>query len=98
MKIITLLDNSTFTVYVEGRLDTTSAPELDKELENIPSSVTEIIFDFANLEYISSAGLRILLKIIRQFPEAGTVKIRNANADVRDIFNITGFIDLLTLI
>lgn len=98
MKIITSLDNSTFTVYIEGRLDTTTAPELDKELENIPSSVTEIIFDFANLAYISSAGLRSLLKITKTFSKTGTVKIRNASAEVREIFDITGFIDLLTLI
>ncbi len=82
---------------VEGRLDTNTAPELEAKLSGDMSGVEKLIFDFSDLTYISSAGLRVLLSAILMMEGQGSVVIRNASDDVKDVFEVTGFIDELTL-
>lgn len=87
---------SKLTLVIEGRIDTTTAPELEKEIDAI-ADVTELVLDFAGVEYISSAGLRVVLKAQKMMNQAGKMKLINVNDDVMDVFDITGFIDILTI-
>ena len=86
--------DDTLTVIPEGRLDTLSAPELEEFLEKYYASVSEIIFDFEKLDYVSSAGLRVLLGAYKAMTDKGGIVIRNANTLVRGVFNVTGFGDV----
>lgn len=88
--------NATMTAALSGRLDTTTAPELDAALSNI-STVKELILDFSKLEYISSAGLRVILKIQKIMNAQGNMKIIGVNDDIMEVFDITGFVDILTI-
>lgn len=86
------------TVTMEGRLDTDSTPQAEKELMVSLDTVKELILDFSKLDYISSAGLRLLLMMKKKMDaQGGSMKILNANAMVREIFDVTGFSDLLTI-
>jgi anti-sigma B factor antagonist len=80
----------------EGRLDTTTAPELEAELKNL-EGVTELKFDLAGLEYISSAGLRVLLSAQKMMNKQGSMIILNTRPEIMDIFEITGFTDILNI-
>lgn len=84
-------------VELEGRLDTVTAPELEKEIKNPESEVTELVLDFNKLEYISSAGLRVLLAAQKVMAKRGTMKIVGANEMIMEIFEVTGFADILTV-
>lgn len=84
-------------IVLEGRLDTTTAPQLEVELKRSISGITELIFDFAGLEYISSAGLRVLLAAQKVMNKQGSLTIRNVNSVVMEVFEITGFVDILTI-
>ncbi|MCR5028602.1 MAG: STAS domain-containing protein [Fibrobacter sp.] len=97
MKIEKTTAGQTMTFAVEGRLDTLTAPQLDGEIQGKLDGVTELIFDFVNLEYISSAGLRILLSAQKVMNKQGRMVIRNAKPEVKEIFEVTGFNDILTL-
>ncbi|MBE7008746.1 MAG: STAS domain-containing protein [Ruminococcaceae bacterium] len=88
-------DGGKLTVALEGRLDTTTAPQLEGELRTAVDGVTELEFDFTKLEYISSAGLRVLLAAQKVMNKQGGMVIRNANSDLMDIFEVTGFVDIL---
>ena len=88
-------DGGKLTVKLEGRLDTTTAPQLEGELRTAVDGVTELEFDFTKLEYISSAGLRVLLAAQKVMNKQGDMVIRNANSDLMDIFEVTGFVDIL---
>lgn len=88
-------DGGKLTVKLEGRLDTTTAPQLEGELRTAVDGVTELEFDFTKLEYISSAGLRVLLAAQKVMNKQGGMVIRNANSDLMDIFEVTGFVDIL---
>ena len=90
-------DGATLTVALEGRLDTTTAPDLEGELATSLEGITELYFDFQGLEYISSAGLRVLLGTQKTMNKQGSMVIRNANSDICEVFEITGFADILTL-
>ncbi len=90
-------DGSSLTVYVVGRLDTMTSPELDREMKASLEGVEEVIFDFENLDYVSSAGLRVLLAARKRLGNAGNVKIRNVNEGVYEVFSVTGFSDLLDI-
>ena len=80
-----------------GRLDTTTASEFEKELDTSLGEVKELIIDFANLSYISSAGLRVILKAQKQMNAQGSMKITGVNDMVMEVFEITGFVDILTI-
>ena len=82
---------------VIGRLDTTTAPELEQELKESLEGVKELILDLAGLEYISSAGLRVLLAAQRRMNKQGSMKLINVNELVMEVFEVTGFSTILTI-
>ena len=82
---------------LEGRLDTTTAPELEKELVTALEGVSELTLDFAGLDYISSAGLRVLLSTQKTMNKQGSMKIKNVNEIIMEIFEVTGFADILSI-
>lgn len=90
-------EGTTLTVQLDGRLDTTTAPELEAVLKEI-GDVKELILDFEKLEYISSAGLRVVLGAQKTMNKQGSMKVANVNDTVMEIFEVTGFADILTVI
>lgn len=84
-------------VALTGRLDTTTAPELEAELKGVVAGCTDLTFDFAALEYISSAGLRILLATQKTMNKQGNIVIKNVAPAIMEVFEITGFVDILTI-
>lgn len=97
MQITKTVENDKLTIALEGRLDTLTAPQLEAEVNGKLDGVKTLIFDFQNLAYVSSAGLRILFMAQRVMNKQGKMVIRNANADIKDIFTVTGFSNILTL-
>ena len=98
MEIKKELDGSKLVVTLSGRLDTTTAPDFEKELKSSLDGVKELNLDFTGLDYISSAGLRVLLSAQKLMNAAGgTMKIVGANDIVKEIFDVTGFSDILTI-
>ena len=97
LKINKTAENEKLVVALEGRLDTTTSPELEKVLQEALGGVRELIFDFAGLEYISSAGLRVLLAAQKIMLRQGEMKIVNAGEIVREVFEVTGFSEILTI-
>lgn len=95
MEIIKTQKENALQIALSGRLDTTTAPQLEEALEL--DGVTELNFDFAKLEYISSAGLRVLLAAQKLMNKQGEMKVKNVNSDIMDVFEITGFSDILTI-
>ena len=91
-------ENDKLTVTIEGRLDTTTAPQLEAELKSSLDNVKELVFDFAKLDYISSAGLRVLLTSQKNMSKSGgSMKLIHVADVIMDVFNITGFADILTI-
>ena len=84
-------------ISVGGRLDTTTAPELEAELKNSLDDVKELVFDIKELEYISSAGLRVLLSAQKVMNKQGKMTVTGANEAVMEIFEVTGFVDILNI-
>ena len=82
---------------ITGRLDTITAPALDKTINENLGEIKSLILDFKNLEYISSAGLRVLLSTQKKLQQKGTMKIKNVREEVMEVFEITGFVDILTV-
>ena len=82
---------------VSGRLDTNTSRQLEAELRGSVSGIASLVFDFAELEYISSAGLRVLVDAQTVMNDQGTMVIRNSNQSVMDVFEITGFTDIFTI-
>ncbi|MCD8337091.1 MAG: STAS domain-containing protein [Lachnospiraceae bacterium] len=97
MKIETVKDGRTMTVKLEGRLDTTTAPSLETELRRKIDGVEKLTLDFSSLEYLSSAGLRVLLAAQKVMNRQGSMVIRGVNETIQDIFDVTGFSDILTI-
>lgn len=97
LNIIKNKNGSDLKVILEGRLDTTTAPQLETELNNALSGVTALKFDLAKLDYISSAGLRVLLSSQKTMNKQGTMVISGVSAEVKEIFDVTGFSDILTI-
>lgn len=85
------------TVTLEGRLDTNTSPELDAELKSVLADVKTLTFDMTKLAYISSAGLRVLLSAQKVMNKQGSMTIKNVAPDVMEIFDVTGFSDILTI-
>ena len=80
-----------------GRLDTSTAPQLDAEIKASFDGTENLVFDLKELEYISSAGLRIILSTAKIMKKQGTMTVRNANEDIMEIFDVTGFSDILNI-
>ena len=98
MEIKQTKDGQKLTVALSGRLDTTSAPQLEEALTSALDGVKELVFDFNQIEYISSAGLRILLSTQKKMGAQGaSMKLVGVNDVVREVFEVTGFINILTL-
>ena len=90
--------DSTLTVAISGNIDTVTAPELDSKLQENISDVKDLVLDFAAVDYISSAGLRVILMANQQMEDVdGNLTVKNVNEDVRDVFEMTGFDSLLNL-
>ena len=85
------------TIEIVGRLDTTTAPVLDKTIMEDIGDTKELILEVKGLEYISSAGLRVLLSAQKKMQEIGTMKLTNVCEDVMDVLEMTGFADILTI-
>ena len=85
------------TIALEGHLDTTTAPDLEKELKESLEGVSELVLDFAGLDYISSAGLRVLLSAQKIMNCRDGMKLKNVNETIMEIFEVTGFSDILTI-
>ncbi len=90
-------EGTKLTVTLEGRLDTTTAPELETELKTALDGITELVFEIKDLAYISSAGLRVLLSAQKVMNKQGSMVIRGASEEVMEIFDVTGFVDILTI-
>ena len=91
------LNGTELTVTITGRLDTTTAPQLEAEFKQSITGVEKLVLDFAGLEYLSSAGLRVLLAAQKVMNKQGEMVIRNVNETINEIFEVTGFIDILTI-
>jgi len=90
-------DADKLTVALEGRLDTTTSPQLETELRNSVNGITELTFDLEKLDYISSAGLRVLLAAQKVMNKQGEMKIKNVKPEIMEIFDVTGFIDIFSI-
>ena len=90
-------EDAALTVCLEGRLDTTTAPQLEAELKESLDGVTALTLDMEKLEYISSAGLRVLLSAQKQMNGQGEMKVIHAGEAIMEIFEVTGFSDILTI-
>ena len=97
MTVTTNLDGAKLTVRAEGKLGTTSAPELENAVKNNIKGVTELIFDFEKLEYMASAGLRVLLSAAKVMKKQGSMKIINVTEPVMDVFTFTGMADVMDI-
>ena len=96
MKLNFKKEDEKLTIEVDGRLDTNTAPELEEEMKRI-EGIRELVLDFKNLDYISSAGLRVLLSMQKKMNEQGEMKLKNVSKDVMDVFEVTGFSGILTI-
>lgn len=97
MTINTTKNGTALYLAPEGRLDTVTAPELERAINGNLGGVTELTLDFAGLDYISSAGLRVLLSAQKKMNAAGKMTVRNVNETISEIFEVTGFSDILTI-
>lgn len=84
-------------IAVEGRLDTTTAPLLEEQLKGLFDSIETLVLDFGELEYISSAGLRVLLSSQKIMQKKGGMTVKNSSSGIKEIFETTGFTDILTI-
>lgn len=99
MEIIKNIEGSKVTFIIKGNLDTVTSPELQKELDALDAAAKEIVFDFASLDYISSAGLRVMLTANkRMVASGGSMTIANTVPSVREVFDMTGFSDIFTMV
>lgn len=95
MNIVKELEGTTLTVKLEGRLDTLTAPELEEDMQESLEGVTNLVVDLEALEYVSSAGLRVLLRLMKQMKQQ--MVIRNVSELVNEVFEVTGFSDIFTI-
>ena len=98
MTITKTVENGTLRIALEGRLDTNTAPQLETELKTSLSGISELELDFSGLEYISSAGMRVLLAAQKTMSRQGKMTIRNVNETIMEVFEITGFVEILTIV
>ena len=97
MTILKEQTGNALTIRLEGRLDTTTSPQLENELRTALNGVTELILDLDKLDYISSAGLRVLLSAQKVMNKQGKMAIRNVKPEIMEIFDVTGFVDILNI-
>ena len=97
MTIQKIQENNNLTIELEGRLDTITAPELEQELKGLLPGVEHLVIDLAATEYISSAGLRVLLSAQKTMNRQGDMLVKGANEVIMEIFEVTGFVDILKI-
>ena len=97
MTINKISNGADLIIALDGRLDTTTAPQLDDELKASLSGVKKLEIDLGKLEYISSAGLRVLLSAQKVMNKQGEMIVRNVSEEIKEIFEVTGFVDILTI-
>ena len=97
MTIIPTREGGSLNIALEGRLDTTTAPQLEAEVKDSLTGVSELILDFTALEYISSAGLRVVLSAQKAMNKQGRMVVRGVNEYVMEVLEVTGFADILTI-
>lgn len=97
MEIKKTIEGSKLVMNVSGRLDTITAPQLESEITGSLNGITDLVLDFSDLEYISSAGLRVLLVTTKMMKGKGSFVIRNINETVHEVFEVTGFLDILNI-
>jgi len=97
MNISKNIDGTTMNIALEGRLDTTTSPRLEEEVRADIGGITELNFDLAALEYISSAGLRVLLAAQKIMNAQGAMTVKNVSPEIMEIFEVTGFSEILTI-
>ena len=97
MTIEKITNGEALTLAISGRLDTQTAPELEKEFDTALAGVKDLTFDMSNLEYVSSAGLRVILKAQKIMNTQGAMKLTCVNDSIMEVFDITGFLDILTI-
>ncbi len=97
LKINKTIEDKKVCLALEGRLDTTTAPDLEKEVKSSLDGMTDLVFDMAKLEYISSAGLRVLLAAQKIMNKQGTMEVIHVDDTIMEIFEVTGFSDILTI-
>ena len=97
MNIVKTQENQSLTLQLEGRLDTTPAPALEQELKDSLNGITHLVLDMEQLAYLSSAGLRVILAAQKQMNKQGQMVVRHVNDTIMEVFNLTGFSDILTI-
>ncbi len=97
MNIIKNANGNELTIAIEGRLDTTTAPQLEAEIKQSIDGISVLVFDLNALEYISSAGLRVLLSAQKVMNKQGSMIVKNVCETVMEVFEVTGFVDILTI-
>ena len=97
MNITKKLENDVLTVEMEGRLDTGTAPQAEKELEADVAAAEQLVIDMSALQYVSSAGLRLILKLHKTMKEKGGMVVKNVNESIMEIFDMTGFTSILAI-
>ena len=97
MNIEKLIENGIVTLKISGRVDTTTAPEFEATIDGCTEGLNELILDCEKMEYISSAGLRVILKAQKLMNAQGSMKLTNVNDTIMEVFDITGFADILTI-
>ena len=97
LNITKKIENTSAVFALEGRLDTVTAPELEAALKEVLNGLTELTLDFEKLEYISSAGLRVLLSAQQTMTKQGVMRVTHVNETIMEIFEVTGFIDIITI-
>ena len=98
MKLTKAMTGTALTIEIEGRVDTVTAPELEKMIKESSEKAESLVLDFAKVEYISSAGLRVLLSAHKAMSKKNGMKIKNAGEDIMEIFEVTGFTDILNIV
>ena len=98
MEITAENNEEKLTIYLNGRLDTTNAKEAEEEIDRLLSTAADVVFDLKDLIYLSSAGLRILLLAEKRMLKQGKMTVTNVNETVMDIFETTGFNEILTIV
>ena len=99
LNIVKKQDGDTLTVKLDGRLDTNTAPDFQTEMEPLLNGISKLVLDFEKLDYISSAGLRVLLTFEQEMEEQEkTLEVTHVNDIIHDVFDLTGFLDILTIV
>lgn len=97
MNIVKTQNGNSLTIALEGRLDTSTSPHLENELQASLGGIDDLIFDLDKLDYVSSAGLRVLLSAQKTMNKQGKMVIHNVKPEIMEIFDVTGFVDILTI-